>query len=421
MRTGFSYQAGRLCAGGVPLEDLAASFGTPLYVYAAAAIDERVAAVRASFDPLGVRLHYSVKANPNLHLLRHLLGLGLGFDIVSGGELARLLEVRVDPREVVFAGVGKTGEEMQAAVTAGVGLIIAESVGEVHRLARIAEAADRAPLGIGLRLNPEVDAGTHRHITTGRRQDKFGLLGEEYRALLDDGLWRGSLRLTGLHMHLGSQITSVAPYRAALTGLLERLAEARAAGHEVRILDLGGGFGIAYDDRPVPTPGDYAAALAPLLAGLDAVPLLELGRSLVGPAGVLLTRVEYVKPRDGGRLLIVDAGLTELLRPALYEAHHRIEPVQEPVTDEHLNCDIAGPLCESSDYLARGRELPPLEPGDLLAVRDVGAYGLAMSGNYNSRLRPAEVWVEPDGTVRLIRRRETLDDLLAPERQRMIQ
>jgi diaminopimelate decarboxylase len=416
MRTGFSNQAGRLCAGGILLEDLAASFGTPLYIYAAAEIDERVAAVRASFDPLGVRLHYSVKANPNLHLLRHLLGLGLGFDIVSGGELARLLEVGADPREIVFAGVGKTEKELQAAVTTGVGLIIAESVGEVHRLARIAEAAGRSPLGIGLRLNPEVDAGTHRHITTGRRQDKFGLLPEEYRALLEDGLWRGPLRLAGLHMHLGSQITAVEPYRAALAGLLDRLAEARAAGHEAHVLDLGGGFGIAYDDRPVPTPGDYAAAFAPLLAGLDAAPLLELGRALVGPAGVLLTRVEYVKPRDGERLLIVDAGLTELLRPALYEAYHRIEPVREPVTDERLNCDIAGPLCESSDFLARRRELSPLGPGDLLAVRDVGAYGLAMSGNYNSRLRPAEVWVEPDGTVRLIRRRESLDDLLAPER-----
>jgi diaminopimelate decarboxylase len=416
MKTGFTSQAGRLYAGGIPLEDLAASFGTPLYIYAAAAIDEQVAAVRAAFDPHGVRMLYSVKANSNLHLLRHLLGLGLGFDIVSGGELARLIEVGADPREIVFAGVGKTGEELQAAVTAGVGLIIAESVGEVQRLARIAGSTGRTPLGIGLRLNPEVDAGTHRHITTGRRQDKFGLLVEEYRTLLTDGLWRGPLRLTGLHIHLGSQITSVAPYRTALTELLERLAEARAAGHEVRILDLGGGFGISYDGSPVPTPADYAAALAPLLAGLDVAPLIELGRSLVGPAGVLLTRVEYVKPRDNGHLLIVDAGMTELLRPALYQAHHRIEPVRVPAVEERLDCDIAGPLCESSDFLARGRSLPPLEPGDLLAVRDVGAYGLAMSGNYNSRLRPAEVWVDLDGDVRLIRRRETHDDLLAPER-----
>jgi diaminopimelate decarboxylase len=416
MKTGFTSRAGRLYAGGIPLEDLAASFGTPLYIYTAATIDERVAAARAAFDPLGVRLHYSVKANPNLHLLRHLLGFGLGFDIVSGGELARLLEIGVDPREIVFAGVGKTGEELLTAVTAGVGLIIAESIGEVHRLARIAGSTGRTPLSIGLRLNPEVDAGTHPHITTGRRRDKFGLLVEEYRTLLTDGLWRGPLRLTGLHIHLGSQITSVAPYRTALTGLLERMAEARAAGHEVRILDLGGGFGISYDGSPVPAPADYAAALAPLLEGLDAAPLIELGRSLVGPAGVLLTRVEYVKPRDGGRLLIVDAGMTELLRPALYDAHHRIEPVREPVTVERLTCDVAGPLCESSDFLARGRSLPPLEPGDLLAVRDVGAYGLAMSGNYNSRLRPAEVWVDLDGTVRLIRRRETHDDLLAPER-----
>ncbi len=417
MRTGFSRQAGQLHAGGVPLEELAASFGTPLYVYAASVIDERVAAVRAAFDPLGVRLHYSVKANPNLHLLRHLLGLGLGFDIVSGGELARVLEIGADPREIVFAGVGKTEEELQTAVTAGVGLIIAESTGEVHRLARLAGSAGHSPLGIGLRLNPEVDAGTHPHITTGRRRDKFGLLGEEYRVLLTDAVWRGPLRLTGLHIHLGSQITSVAPYRTALIGLLERLAEARAAGHQVRILDLGGGFGISYDGSPVPSPADYAGALAPLLDGLEAAPLLELGRSLVGPAGVLLTRVEYIKPRDGGRLLIVDAGLTELLRPALYDAYHRIEPVQEPVTGERLDCDIAGPLCESSDFLARGRSLPPLEAGDLLAVRDVGAYGLAMSGNFNSRRRPAEVWVKSDGTVRLIRRRESFDDLLAPERE----
>jgi diaminopimelate decarboxylase len=417
MTPAFTYHDGHLQAEGVPLSEIAERFGTPLYVYHGPTVTRRVAEVRASFESLGVQLFYSVKANPNLHLLRHLAGLGLGFDIVSGGELARLQTIGADPDRIVFAGVGKTDQELRAALEAGVGLLTAESVQEVARIDRLAREAGRSSVDIGLRLNPDVDAGTHRHITTGRRQDKFGLLLEEYREVLTDPLWEGPLRLTGLHIHLGSQITTTDPYQRGLVFLRERLDEARKAGHTPGLLDLGGGFGIAYGEDAVPLAGEYAEALAPMLADLGIDAVIELGRYLVGPAGVLLTRIEYTKPRDGGCLLVVDAGMTDLLRPTLYEAWHRILPVAEPTGDERVVCDVAGPLCESSDFLGRERSLPPLGPGDLLAVLDAGAYGMSMAGGYNSRRRPAEVWVGEGGEVRLIRRRETMNDLLAPERE----
>lgn len=417
MTSPFTYRDAWLQAGSVPLGELAERFGTPLYIYHGPTVSGRVDEVREAFEPLGVRLLYSVKANPNLHLLRHLAGLGLGFDIVSGGELARLQAIGADPDRIVFAGVGKTGVELRAALEAGVGLLIAESVQELHRIDGLAREMGRPAVDVGLRLNPEVDAGTHRHITTGRRQDKFGLLLEDYRGVLDDPVWEGPLRLAALHVHLGSQITATAPYRSGTIFLRERLEEARHQGHAPRMLDLGGGFGIPYDERPVPSAGDYARELAPFLEGVGIEAAIELGRYLVGPAGVLLTRVEYTKSRDGGQLLVVDAGMTELLRPALYDAYHHIQPVAEPTTADRVLCDVAGPLCESSDFLGRERQLPPLAPGDLLAVMDTGAYGMAMAGGFNSRLRPAEVWIGDGGEVRLIRRRESLDDLLAPERE----
>ncbi len=417
MTPAFTYHDGHLQAEGVLLSETAERFGTPLYVYHGPTVTRRVAEVRASFESLGVQLFYSVKANPNLHLLRHLAGLGLGFDIVSGGELARLQTIGADPDRIVVAGVGKTDQELRAALEAGVGLLTAESVQEVARIDRLAREAGRSSVDIGLRLNPDVDAGTHRHITTGRRQDKFGLLLEEYREVQTDPLWEGPLRLTGLHIHLGSQITTTDPYQRGLVFLRERLDEARKAGHTPGLLDLGGGFGIAYGEDAVPLAGEYAEALAPMLADLGIDAVIELGRYLVGPAGVLLTRIEYTKPRDGGCLLVVDAGMTDLLRPTLYEAWHRILPVAEPTGDERVVCDVAGPLCESSDFLGRERSLPPLGPGDLLAVLDAGASGLTMAGGSNSRRRPAEVWVGEGGEVRLIRRRETMDDLLAPERE----
>jgi diaminopimelate decarboxylase len=413
----FSYDGGRLSASGVALADLAAEFGTPLYVYALATVTARIAAVREAFASHPTRLCYSVKANSNLRLLEWLAGRGLGFDVVSGGELARTQAVGIPPRDVVFAGVGKTPAELATAVRAGLWMINAESVEEVEALERIARGMGREGVAVSLRLNPDVDARTHRHITTGRGVDKFGIALSEYDLILDRLTGRGELALVGLHMHIGSQITEAAPYAQAMEVLVEAARRARERGHGIRWVNAGGGFGIAYGTRPVPSPVDYAAAILPAVGGLDAELLLELGRYLIGPAGCLLTRLLYRKVRGGRALAIVDAGMTDLLRPALYEAEHRIVPLEEPDPGRFQPTDVAGPICESSDFLGRERPLPPLDSGALLAILDAGAYGMTMASHYNSHPRPAEVWITESGAVELIRRRETIDDLLAVERE----
>lgn len=413
----FDYVDGVLVAGGVSLEELAAAHGTPLYVYSRAEIAARVAAVRDAFAGHPTRLCYSVKANPNLRLLKWLDGLGVGFDVVSGGELARTAEVGVSGGRVVFAGVGKTADELDRGLDAGLWMINVESVEEARALAeRVRTRGSEAP--ISLRVNPDVDARTHRHITTGRKVDKFGIAVSEYADLLPWLDHHPELVLIGLHMHLGSQITDPAPYRAGIEVLLECAQEARTRGHAIDWINAGGGFGISYDGSPVPGPEAYAEALIAPVRAFGAGLLLELGRWLLAPAGCLVTRVLYRKARGGGsRLAIVDAGMTDLLRPALYEAEHRIVPVRRGEPAESVPTDVAGPICESTDFLGRGRSLPPLERGDLLAVLDTGAYGIAMASHYNSHPLAAEVWVTEDGTVETIRRRETFDDLVAVERE----
>lgn len=413
----FSYDGGRLSASGVALADLAAEYGTPLYVYDLATVAARIEAVRSAFSARPTRLCYSVKANSNLRLLQWLAGRGLGFDVVSGGELARTTVAGIPPRDVVFAGVGKTPAELATALRAGLWMINVESVEEAEALAGGARAAGLEGVAISLRLNPDVDARTHRHITTGRGVDKFGIAMTEFGHLLDwlDG--RTELALVGLHMHIGSQITEATPYAQAIAVVVEAARRARARGFTIRWINAGGGFGIAYGARPVPTPDEYAAAILPPVAELDVELLLELGRYLVGPAGCLLTRVLYRKVRGGRALAIVDAGMTDLLRPALYDAEHTIVTLEEPDPTRVQPTDIAGPICESSDFLGRERPLPPLETGALLAVLDAGAYGMAMAGHYNSHPRPMEVWITESGAVEMIRRRETIEDLLAVERE----
>jgi len=410
----WSYDAGELAAEGVRLADLADRHGTPLYVYHRPSIASRVAGVRAAFRDHRTRLCYSVKANSNLRLLKWLAGLEVGFDVVSEGELDRLAEVGVPFDRVVFAGVGKTSRELERAVASGLWMVNVESVEEAQQLAGLAaERQIRAP--ISLRLNPDVDARTHRHITTGRKVDKFGIARAEFPPLLQWIQRSPGLDLVGLHMHLGSQITDAEPYGAGLDVLLDCGRAARAAGASIRWINAGGGFGISYDGGPVPGPDAYAQAIVPRVREFGAELLLELGRHLVGPAGCLLTRVLYRKERDGRPLAVVDAGMTDLLRPALYGARHRIWPVR--ARDGERPTDVAGPICESSDFLGRDCPLPPLEPGDLLAILDVGAYGMAMSSHYNSHPRAAEVWITEDGSVETIRRRETARDLMAVERE----
>ena len=417
MDTPFQYQGGELQAGGVELARLAAEHGTPLYVYHRPTIAARLDAVRQAFREHPTQICYSVKANSNLCLLKWLAGLGVGFDVVSAGEIARTAACGVGADRVVFAGVGKTRAELEAGVEAGLWMINVESVDEARTLGEIAALRGGLEVPISLRINPDVDAGTHRHITTGTSADKFGISPSEYRSLLPWLAAVPGLALVGLHMHLGSQIIDPDPYRRGIAVLLECGAQARSAGLDPRWLNAGGGFGIAYDGGDAPDPGAYAAVLVPAAREFGAELLLELGRYLVGPAGCLLTEVQYRKTRDGRELVIVDAGMTDLLRPALYDAFHRIVPVMASDPGDDRPTDVAGPICESTDFLGRERPLPSLERGDLLAVLDTGAYGMSMASHYNTHPRAAEVWIDERGAVERIRRRETAADLLAVERE----
>jgi diaminopimelate decarboxylase len=413
----FRYQNGELRAGGVSLAGLAAVHGTPLYVYHRPTIASRLELVRRAFRDHPTQICYSVKANSNLRLLKWLAAQGVGFDVVSGGEIARTAACGIPAGRVVFAGAGKTRAELEAGVAAGLWMINVESVDEARALAGIAVARAGERVPISLRVNPDVDAGTHRHITTGTSADKFGISTEEYRDLLPWLAGVPALELVGLHMHLGSQIMDPAPYARGIAVLLECGAAARAAGFGPRWMNAGGGFGIAYDEGQAPAAEAYAAALIPAVRQFGAELLLELGRFLVGPAGCLLTEVQYGKVRGGRDLVIVDAGMTDLLRPALYEARHAIVPLVEPDPAAARPTDVAGPICESTDFLGRERALPPLERGDFLAVLDAGAYGMSMASHYNTHPRPAEVWIDERGEVEVIRRRETAEDLLAVERE----
>ncbi len=415
MNDAFEYIDGSLAAGGVSLSALAEEFGTPLYVYYLPAIEERISEVRSAFRSYPTTICYSVKANSNLHLLRWFEGQGLGFDVVSGGELHRLLHADISTEQTVFAGAGKTDEELLLAVEQDIWMITVESVGEARRLSEIVRAEGKSSVPIGLRLNLDVDADTHRHITTGRSENKFGIEIDALPGLLKWLANHRELNPVCLHMHLGSQITSTRPYRVGIERLLYAEEEAVRAGFEMSWINVGGGFGIAYDDSPVPSAGDYASTMLPLLEDQDTGLILELGRYLIGPSGCILTRILDRKQRNGRVLLIADAGMTELVRPALYEAYHRIVPVEESDAEGALLCDVAGPICESTDMLGWRRSLPELDAGDLLAVLDAGAYAMSMSSNYNSRYRPAEVLITGDGGYRLIRRRERPEDLWAAE------
>lgn len=413
----FRYEDGELRAGGVSLAALAAEHGTPLYVYHRPTIARRLESVRQAFRSHPTQICYSVKANSNLRLLKWLADQGVGFDVVSAGEIARTACVGVPADRVVFAGAGKTRSELEAGVRAGLWMINVESVDEAEALSDVARRLRRTPVPISVRVNPDVDAGTHRHITTGTSADKFGVSPAEYRELLPRLADDGALALVGLHMHLGSQILDPAPYGRGIEILLECGGWARAAGFDPRWLNAGGGFGIAYDERGAPGAEAYAAALIPPARAFGAELLLELGRFLVGTAGCLVTEVQYRKLRSGRDLVIVDAGMTDLLRPALYEAWHEIVPLVEARAGTTRPTDVAGPICESTDFLGRERALPPLAPGDGLAILDAGAYGMSMASQYNTHARAAEVWIDERGAVEVIRRRETVEDLLALERE----
>lgn len=398
---------------GVSAELLARKYGTPLYAYSAAAVRERLAALRAAFKARDPLVCYALKANSNRSLCAVLARAGAGADIVSGGELARALRAGFAPGKTVFSGVGKTEAEMAAGLRAGLLAFNVESAEELDALARVAgRLKRRAPVSV--RLNPGVGAGAHPHIATGRAENKFGVDAEEAFALYRRAARDPRLLVVGVQCHIGSQITTVAPYRRAAAGVARTVRRLEAAGIHLSHIDIGGGIGIRYrDETPLP--------LAPLARAIEeafapwprARLLLEPGRFLVADAGLLITRVLYRKKTTKRRFVIVDAAMTDLPRPALYGAWHPVEAVR-PRRGRSLVVDVVGPVCESGDFLARDRRLPPLERGDLLAVLKSGAYGFAMSSQYNSRPRAAEVLVD-GGRARLARRRETVKDLFAAE------
>lgn len=406
----FSYIDGELCAGQVSLAGIAARFGTPCYVYSRARIE---AGWRAYDDAFGQRPHlvcYAVKANGNLAVLEVLARLGAGFDIVSAGELELVLAAGGDPGRIVFSGVGKRAEEMRAALEAGISCFNVESASELERLARVAaEAGRRAP--IALRVNPDVDAGTHPYIATGLRENKFGVPWDEARELYVRAAALPSLEVTGIACHIGSQVLDLRPYLDAMDRMIALVEALGGKGLNLHHLDLGGGLGIRYRDEVPPDPAALVAALCDRLRGADLELRVEPGRSIVGDAGVLLTRVEYLKRNGERRFAVVDAAMNDLLRPALYGAWQDVVPVRRRDDGARHRYDVVGPVCESADFIARDRELA-LAEGDLLAVLGCGAYSACMASNYNARPRAAEILV--DGAQMLeVRRRESVVDLLA--------
>ncbi len=398
----------------MPLDAIAEAVGTPTYVYDARQIRSAYRELDGALISVPHRLHYALKANSTLAIARLLLELGSGADANSVGEIEVALRAGFDPSAIVFTGVGKTSAELERAILLGVKTINAESAGELLRIAAIARAHGTCA-DVALRVNPDIDARSHPHISTGLRTNKFGVPIESARALYAKAGATAGLRPVGVHIHVGSQITSLEPLTSAARRIVELVTDLRADGIALDHVDLGGGLGISYDGGSVPSLTDYAAAIVKGVATTGLTVVLEPGRALVGAAGLLLTRVVDVKEYPGGpRFAILDAGMTELLRPALYGAFHRIVAVA-PRPGEPLPYEVVGPLCESSDIFGRDRLLPPLAPGDLVAVLDTGAYGAVMASTYNRRPLPPEVLVDEGGTWRVIRRRQTIDDLLALE------
>lgn len=403
-----------LACDGVALAPIAQEIGTPVFVYSAQAIREAYLGIDRAFADYPHAIHYALKANSTLALLRVLRALGSRADANSAGEIQVAFRAGFTPAEIVFTGVGKTRDEIEFAVAQDIGTINAESPGELDRIAAVAAAAGRTAR-VALRVNPDIDAKTHANISTGKRSNKFGVALEEAPAIYRDRRNTTGLRFVGVHVHIGSQITSAEPLQRAAEALVGVANALRGDGVPLEHVDLGGGLGIPYEGKPMIAPSEYAAAVLPALRRCGLPVVLEPGRAIVGRSGALLSRVVDTKQNpDGRRFAVLDAGMTELMRPALYKAYHRIEPV-EPRAAAAVAWDVVGPICESSDAFASDRELPPLEVGDLVAVLDTGAYGAVMGSNYNRRLLAPEVLVD-DGRWAVIRRRQTLDDVLALEK-----
>jgi len=421
----FQYRDRQLYCEDVPVAELAARFGTPLYVYSQSAILETLKSLRSAFADVDPLVCYSVKANSNLGILKVMAEHGSGFDVVSGGELHRVKLAGGDPERTVFAGVGKTDDEIVAGLEAGVLMFNVESEGELEAITRVAAAMNRvAP--IALRVNPDVDPRTHRYTSTGKKESKFGMDIARSLRVAEAALAMSSVRMIGMHMHIGSQITTTEPYAGAVAKGVEVIGQLRRMGHPIGWYNMGGGFGIAYKKSEARSIAEFAAAILPGVKAAGCRLAIEPGRVIAGNAGILVSRVLYTKQSGDKRFLIQDAAMNDLIRPALYESFHRIWPVVAapglPAPPDDFEAaipgtepwDVVGPVCESGDFLAKDRSLPQLDRGDLIAIFSAGAYGMVMASNYNTRPRAAEVLVALRQS-RLVRRRETYEDLVSQE------
>ena len=408
----FNYQNNQLFAEAVPLSQIAEQFETPCYVYSRQALEHAYLAYKKGFSELDALICYAVKANSNLAVLNILARLGAGFDIVSGGELERVLAAGGSADKIIFSGVGKTQIELRHALDIGIHCFNVESEAELERLNTIAlDAGLIAP--VSLRVNPDVDAQTHPYISTGLKESKFGIDIEQAVETYQHAHSLEGIKVVGVDCHIGSQLTSLSPFADALERIIQLVGKLSDIGITLQHLDLGGGLGVSYQNEPAPTPAEYATAIAPLLNNSNLSLILEPGRSISADAGVLLTQVEYIKSNGNKNFAIVDAAMNDLLRPALYQAWMDIIPVNKKFQGSSALYDIVGPVCESSDFLGKDRELT-LTEGDLLAVCSAGAYGFGMSSNYNTRNRAVEVIVDGD-LAHLVRRRETYKDQLGLE------
>jgi len=407
----FEYDRGRLSCEGVPVEQIAREVGTPVYIYSEAAMRRQVQLFRESFKQVPHLICYAVKANSNLSVIRRLAQWGAGFEVVSGGELFRVLRAGGSSDKVVFDGPGKTVEEIRYALESDILFFNVESAAEADLICKAARDTGKRAR-ISLRTNPDVDPGTHPYISTGMREHKFGIALDEAEELYLNLRERPEIEIVGVTCHIGSQITQLEPYREAIQSLRAFAERLRQQGIQLRYLDFGGGLGIAYDGEEPPSAACYADLVIDATKNLGLTLILEPGRVIVGNAGALITRVTFIKDQGTKRFVIVDAGMNDLMRPALYGSHHQVWSVHQKKSTQVA--DLVGPICESSDFIARNRELPAFEPGDLAAVMSAGAYGFSLSSNYNSRPRVPEVLVSGN-TYEVIRRRETYEDLIRLE------
>jgi diaminopimelate decarboxylase len=422
----FNYKNGRLFAEDVDVEKIANSVGTPVYIYSKATILDHFKKIKKAFAKLDTTICYSIKACGNINILKILADTGSGFDIVSGGELYRAQQAGADMKKIVFAGVGKTDEEIIAALKAGIGYFNIESEEELENLIKLAKETG-IKIKAALRVNPDVDPKTHTYITTGKKETKFGVDIERAQKVFEQYGKNDYVNLCAIHVHLGSGGKTIDPYRQAVEKILPLVDALRSKGFKIDTLDLGGGYGADYQTDTVPTAADYAQGIVPLLAGKDLKFILEPGKSIMANAGILLTKVLYLKQGGRKKFVIVDAGMNDLIRPHLYDAFHFIWPAKIEERFSYLKrtekldirglefVDIVGPICEGTDFFAKDRAIPPVHRGDLIAIFTAGAYGFTMASNYNARPMPAEVLVDGKN-FKIIRRRQSYEDMIALEK-----